>query len=54
MRLEYSARSLADLRQIAADSRTAFGDIVAAALESRIRAVLAQMPVCVPEGTVTV
>jgi toxin ParE1/3/4 len=37
MRVEYSKRATADLGKAAADSRHAFGDAVAAALEARIR-----------------
>jgi toxin ParE1/3/4 len=40
MKVEYSNRALADLRKIAADSRGLFGDRVAEALETRIRAVV--------------
>jgi plasmid stabilization system protein ParE len=40
MRIEYSGRAVADLRKISADSRRAFGDRVAKALETRIRAVI--------------
>ncbi len=40
MRVEYSKRAVADLRKISADSRRAFGDRVAEALEARIRAVV--------------
>jgi toxin ParE1/3/4 len=40
MKVEYSNRAVADLRKISADSRRAFGDRVAAALEARIRAVV--------------
>jgi plasmid stabilization system protein ParE len=40
MKVEYSNRAVADLRKISADSRRAFGDRVAEALEARIRAVV--------------
>jgi toxin ParE1/3/4 len=40
MKVEYSNRAVADLRKISADSRRAFGDRVATALEARIRAVV--------------
>lgn len=40
MKVEYSNRAVANLRKISADSRRAFGDRVAGALESRIRAVI--------------
>ncbi|MGH6670406.1 MAG: type II toxin-antitoxin system RelE/ParE family toxin [Xanthobacteraceae bacterium] len=40
MRVEYSRRAVADLRKISDDSRRAFGDRVAEALEARIRAVI--------------
>jgi len=40
MKVEYSRRAVADLRQISADSRRTFGDRVAEALEARIRAVI--------------
>jgi plasmid stabilization system protein ParE len=43
MKVEYSARSLTDLRKIAASSRREFGDQVAAALESRIRTAVQQL-----------
>jgi len=36
MKVEYSNRAVADLRKISADSRRAFGDRVAKALEMRI------------------
>jgi len=39
MKVEYSRRAVADLHKISADSRRAFGDRVAEALEARIRAV---------------
>jgi plasmid stabilization system protein ParE len=42
MRVEYTNRALADLRKISADSR-AFGDVVTAALEARIRKVVARI-----------
>jgi plasmid stabilization system protein ParE len=42
MRVEYTNRALADLRKISADSR-AFGDVVRAALEARIRKVVARI-----------
>jgi len=40
MKVEYSKRAVADLRKIGLDSRRAFGDRVAEALEARIRAVI--------------
>jgi len=40
MKVEYSKRAVADLRKISADSRQAFGNRVAEALEFRIRAVV--------------
>jgi len=40
MNVEYSKRAITDLRKISADSRQAFGDRVAQALEARIRAVV--------------
>jgi toxin ParE1/3/4 len=40
MKVEYSRRAVADLRKISADSRRAFGDRVAEALEARTRAVI--------------
>ena len=52
MRVEYSNRAVADLRKISADSRRAFGDRVAAALEMRIRAVvdrISKHPLSAPE-----
>jgi plasmid stabilization system protein ParE len=42
MRVEYTNRVLADLRKISADSR-AFGNLVTAALEARIRKVVARI-----------
>jgi len=38
MKVEYSNRALADLRNVSSDSRRIFGDRVAAAREARIRA----------------
>lgn len=40
MRVEYTNLAAADLRKVSADSRERFGDIVAAALEKRIRDVV--------------
>jgi plasmid stabilization system protein ParE len=40
MNVEYTNRAVADLRKVSADSRAAFGDAVAAALETRIRDVI--------------
>lgn len=40
MKVEYSNRAVANLRKISADSRRAFGDRVAQALEGRIRAII--------------
>jgi toxin ParE1/3/4 len=40
MKVEYSKRATTDLRKVSADSRRAFGDRVAAAIEARIRAVV--------------
>lgn len=42
MKVEYSKRAAADLRKVSADSR-AFGDAVAAAVELRIRAIIAHI-----------
>lgn len=42
MKVQYTKQALADLRKIAADSRT-FGDDVAIALELRIRKVIAHI-----------
>jgi hypothetical protein len=42
MNVEYSKRAIADLRKVAADSR-AFGEIVAAAVDVRIREIIAQI-----------
>jgi hypothetical protein len=39
MKVEYSNRALADLRKLSAGSQATFGHRVAAALETRIRAV---------------
>jgi toxin ParE1/3/4 len=52
MKAEYSNRAVADLRKISADSRRAFGDRVAEALEARIRAVvehISRQPWIAPE-----
>ena len=52
MKVEYSKRAVADLRKISADSRRAFGDPVAEALEARIRAVIDRIsrdPLSAPE-----
>jgi toxin ParE1/3/4 len=52
MKIEYSKRAVADLRKIAADSHEMFGDLVAEALETRIRAVvdrIARDPLSAPE-----
>src|ERR1700739_4329331 len=40
MRVEYTRRALADLQTISAQSRAAYGDHVAEALERRIRTVV--------------
>jgi toxin ParE1/3/4 len=40
MRLEFSNRAVADLRQISAKSKTVFGDVVALELEARIGAAI--------------
>jgi plasmid stabilization system protein ParE len=42
MKVEYSARAVADLHKISADSLS-YGDAVAAALEARIRQVIARI-----------
>lgn len=42
MKIEYTRQALADLRKIAVDSR-AFGEGVAAAVESRIRTIIANI-----------
>jgi plasmid stabilization system protein ParE len=42
MKVEYSKRAVADLHKVSADSK-AFGDMVAAAVEVRIRDVVAQL-----------
>jgi plasmid stabilization system protein ParE len=52
MKVEYSNRAVADLRKISADSRRAFGDRVAEALEARIRVVvehISRQPWIAPE-----
>jgi toxin ParE1/3/4 len=52
MKVEYSKRAVADLRKISTDSRRAFGDKVAEALEARIRAVVDRIgrhPLSAPE-----
>ena len=43
MKVEYSARAIRDLHEIAAYSRRQFGDRVTAALETRIRDIIAQI-----------
>jgi plasmid stabilization system protein ParE len=45
MKVEYSNRVIADLRRISAESRLAFGDRVAEALEARIRAVIKRISI---------
>jgi toxin ParE1/3/4 len=42
MKVEYTNRALTDLRKVSADSR-AFGEIVAAAVEARVREVIAHV-----------
>jgi toxin ParE1/3/4 len=52
MKIEFSKRAVADLHKIAAESRGMFGDLVAEALEARIRAVIdriAQDPLGAPK-----
>lgn len=52
MKVEYSSRAVANLRKIAADSRRAFGERVAEALEGRIRAAIERVsrePLSAPE-----
>lgn len=52
MKVEYSRRAVADLHKISADSRRTFGNRVAEALESRIRAVVDRIssePLSAPE-----
>jgi toxin ParE1/3/4 len=52
MKVEYSKRAVADLLEISADSRQAFGDKVAEALEARIREVvkrISRYPLSAPE-----
>ena len=43
MKVEYTNRAVADLQKAAADSRAGFGERVAAALERRIREVIAHI-----------
>jgi plasmid stabilization system protein ParE len=43
MKIEYSKRALADLRNASAYSRAAFGDTMSAALEVRIREAIEQI-----------
>src|ERR1043166_223110 len=43
MKVEYTHRAGADLRKISTDSRAVFGDMVAVALETRIRAVISHI-----------
>ena len=52
MKVEYSNRAVADLREISAESRRAFGADVAGALETRIRGVINRIskdPLSAPE-----
>jgi toxin ParE1/3/4 len=49
MNVEYAPRAIADLIRIGAQSRRAFGDPVAAALETYIRATVARIAV-MPES----
>jgi plasmid stabilization system protein ParE len=49
MKVEYAPRATADLIKIGAKSRRAFGDAVAAALETYIRATVARIAV-IPDG----
>ena len=52
MKIEYSKRAVADLHKISAAGRRAFGDLVAEALEARIRAVVDRIsrdPLSAPE-----
>jgi toxin ParE1/3/4 len=49
MKVEYSPRAIADLTRIGEQSRRTFGDAVAAALETYIRATVARIAV-VPDG----
>jgi toxin ParE1/3/4 len=42
MRVEYSKRAVADLHKVSADSR-AFGEMVAAAVEARIKVIIGQI-----------
>lgn len=43
MKVEFSARAVADIQQIGTDSRRLFGDIVAAMLEARLRKIFEQI-----------
>lgn len=45
MNVEYAPRAIADLIEIGVQSRRAFGDAVAAALETTIRATIARIAV---------
>jgi toxin ParE1/3/4 len=49
MKVEFAPRATADLEKIGEQSRKAFGDAAAAALETYIRATVARISV-VPEG----
>ena len=49
MKVEFAPRATADLKRIGEQSRRAFGDTVAAALETYIRATVARISV-VPDG----
>jgi toxin ParE1/3/4 len=54
MKVEYTNQAVADLLKISADSRAAFGDVAAAQLETRIRAVvrhIAERPDIAPRVT---
>jgi plasmid stabilization system protein ParE len=43
MKIEYAPRAAADLLRIGTQSRKAFGDVVAAALEKHVRATVARI-----------
>jgi len=49
MKVEYAPRAIADLRKIGEQSRRAFGEAVAVALETYIRATVARIAV-IPDG----
>jgi plasmid stabilization system protein ParE len=49
MKVEYAPRAIADLKKIGEQSRRAFGEAVAVALETYIRATVARIAI-IPDG----